>query len=233
MCDYYAFACRFRCLPETHHFPPNRISYIVAYIWLITNDGIPSRYEHRVNYSKKFICISILPPVMILEKKIPSRKNAPKIYPAPPCLSFLWDVKSEYFYCWTHQIHITANTPPALPVWSCLRNAIKLRHRGPSAHLLHNVGCIGRSGTGVNVIFIRLTKPPQIQGGTGGHKAGARSWIWEYCSVLFWGTMHQIPFPHSSRWTSWHRLHIIHFWQPKHSDMRQASNDGNYLPHSI
>lgn len=163
MCDYYAFACRFQCLPETHHFPPNWISYIVAYIWLITNDGIPSRYEHRVNYSKKFIFISILPHVMILQRRFPTEKKSPKIYPPPTCLSFSLYVKSEYFYCWTHQIHITANTPPALPVWSCLRNAIKLRHPGPSAHLLHNVGCIGRSGAGVNVIFIRLMEPPQIQ----------------------------------------------------------------------
>lgn len=162
MCDYYAFACRFPSLPQTHHFSPNWIFYIVAYIWLITNDGIPSRYEHRVNYSKKFIFISILSHIMIFVNLIPPTpppKKSPKIYPASTCLSFSLYVKSEYFYCWTHQIHITANTPPTLPVWSCLRNAIKLRHPGPNAHLLHNVGCIGRSGTGVNVIFIRLTVP--------------------------------------------------------------------------
>lgn len=33
----------------------------------------------------------------------------------------------------------------------------------PNAHLLHNVDCIGRSGAGVNVIFIRLIEPPRIQ----------------------------------------------------------------------
>lgn len=118
MCDYYAFACRFQCLPETHHFSPNWISYIIAYIWLITNDGIPSRYEHRVNYSKKFIFISILSHIMILqrwflpkkqrEKSLQKKKR--KIYPAPTCFSLSLYVKSEYFYCWTHQIHITANT---------------------------------------------------------------------------------------------------------------------------
>lgn len=72
MCDYYAFACRFQCLPETHHFPPNWIFYIVAYI---TNDGIPSRYEHRVNYSKKFIFISILLHIMILQRGLLPKKK--------------------------------------------------------------------------------------------------------------------------------------------------------------
>lgn len=100
MCDYYAFACRFRCLPETHHFSPNWISYIVAYIWLITNDGIPSRYERGVNYSEKFIFISILTPRNDIAKKIPPKKKMPpKIYPAPTCFSFSLYVKSEYFYC--------------------------------------------------------------------------------------------------------------------------------------
>lgn len=47
MCDYYAFACRFQCLPETHHFLPNWISYIMAYIWLITNDCIRFRFERE------------------------------------------------------------------------------------------------------------------------------------------------------------------------------------------
>ena len=127
------------------------------------------------------------------------KKKPPKIYPAPTCFSFSLYVKSEYFYCWTHQIHITANTPPALPVWSCLRNAIKLRHPGPNAHLLHNVGCIGRSGAGVNVIFIRRIEPPQVQpvhaGVQWGHKAEqcAGCWIWEYCGALFRSTMCQIP----------------------------------------
>lgn len=78
MCDYYAFACRFQCLPETHHFSPNWISYIIAYIWLITNDGIPSRYEHRVNYSKKFIFISILSHIMILQRWFLPKKQREK-----------------------------------------------------------------------------------------------------------------------------------------------------------
>lgn len=163
MCDYYAFACRFQCLPETHHFSPNWISYIVAYIWLITNDGIHSCFEHRVNYSKKFIFIPILTHVMILQRRFPpQKKKSPKIYSATTSFSFLLYMKSEYFYCWTHQILITADTPPALPVWSSLRNAIKLRHPGPNAHLLHNVSFIGRRVAGVNVIFIRQIEPPQI-----------------------------------------------------------------------
>lgn len=82
MCDYYTFACRFQCLPETHHFPPNWISYIVAYIWLITNDGIPSHYEHRVNYSKKFIFISILTYIMILERRSLQKKKRSKNPPS-------------------------------------------------------------------------------------------------------------------------------------------------------
>lgn len=76
MCDYYAFACRFQCLPETHHFSSNWISYIVAYIWLITNDGVPSPYERGVNYSKKVhFYINFTPHIMISRKKIFPRKK--------------------------------------------------------------------------------------------------------------------------------------------------------------
>lgn len=200
MCDYYAFACRFQCLPETHHFSPNWISYIVAYIWLITNDVIPSRYEHRVNYSKKFIFISILPHVMILQRRFlppkKKKKSLQKSSPAPTCLSFLLYQKSEYFYCWTHQIHITANTPPSLPVWSCLRNAIKLRHRGPSAHLLHNVDSIGRSSAGVNAIFIRLTDEP-VHRGTVGPQSRASNWLLNM--GVLQRSLHNAPNPLSSQ----------------------------------
>lgn len=195
MCDYYTFACRFQCLPETHHFPPNWISYIVAYIWLITNDGIPSHYEHRVNYSKKFIFISILTYIMILERRFLQKKREVKIHPVPTCFSFSLYVKSAYFYCWTHQIHITAKTPPALPVWSSLRNAIKLRHPGPNTHLLHNVGFIGRSVVGVNVIFIRLIKPLQIQPvhESSGAQSSELQWVGWYGSA--------IPPAQRSQWT--------------------------------
>lgn len=131
----------------------------------------------RVNYSKKFIFISILHHIMISQRFLP--KKSPNIYPVPTCFSFSLYVKSEYIYCLTHQIHITANTP-ALPVWSFLRNPIKLRHPGPNAHLLHNVGFVGRSVAGVNVIFIRLMEPPQIQPmhrDTVGAQSRAASWL--------------------------------------------------------
>ena len=77
MCDYYAFACRFQCLPETHHFPLTRFS-IMQHTFGITNDRNPSCYEHIVNYSQTFFFISILtcpwPPRkgFLLQKKKPS-----------------------------------------------------------------------------------------------------------------------------------------------------------------
>lgn len=94
MCDYYAFACRFQCLPETHHFSSNLIFHIVAYIWLITNDGIPSPYEHRVNYSKKFIFISILAPYNDIAKKIfPLKSQLKNSTLQPVCHShYMWKV---------------------------------------------------------------------------------------------------------------------------------------------
>lgn len=73
MCDYYAFACRFQCLPETHHFSPNWISYIVAYIWLITNDGIPSRYKQSQLFQKVHFYINSTPHNDIA--KIPPKKS--------------------------------------------------------------------------------------------------------------------------------------------------------------
>lgn len=142
MCDYYAFACRFQCLPETHHFSPNWISYIIAYIWLITNDGNPSRYEHRVNYSKKFIFISILSHIMILQrwflpkkqrekilqKKKKKRKKSTRRRPVSHS-HYMWKV--NIFTVELIKFTSLPTLPPAPPVWSSLRNAIRLRHPGP------------------------------------------------------------------------------------------------------
>lgn len=135
MCDYYAFACRFQCLPETHHFLPNWISYIMAYIWLITNDSIRSRFE-QVNYSKKFIFISILTHIMILQittSPRPRQKRKKK-------------KGFQIIICekWIFLLLNSSNSPPFPPVPPVWRNTIKLWRSSCTAHLLHNVCCTAR-----------------------------------------------------------------------------------------
>lgn len=61
------------------------------------------------------------------------------LHRAPTCFSLSRCVKTEYFFCWAHQIHITSTAPsPASSM-----NLIKKRYRTltlrPGTHLLHNV----------------------------------------------------------------------------------------------
>lgn len=75
MCDYYAFACRFQCLPETHHFSSNWISHIVAYIWLITNDGVlPLLMSMESIIPKSSFLYQFPPLIMILHKRFSPKK---------------------------------------------------------------------------------------------------------------------------------------------------------------
>lgn len=165
MCDYYAFACRFWCLPETHHFSSNWISYIVAYIWLITNDGDPSPYEHGVNYSKKFIFISILPLcIMILHKKDfpPVKKSTRK---ACTDLFVILIIREKWIFLLLNSLnsHHCQQCSPASSL-ILLKKCYQTLTPWPqcsSVALCSLYSQIGKNCAGVDVIFIRRIEPPQ------------------------------------------------------------------------